>query len=311
VRCVRCVRRHATAGLAALATLAAGVAVGVLPALAPGDAAAPTTASFTARDFAWEVTGSTVHTVTLAAGGTVSFGYPSGASSHNADFSGGAAPTSCTQTAGPDSGAVPPLPAVPTTAGWSGTCRFDTPGTYAFHCHLHPLSMQGTIYVVDPSGPPPPPTTTTTQTATTTAPGQTYPQPGGSTPPSGGGSVGRLRVTVAHRQRGVVVHGVVTTPGGRSRVAVTAFASNRALARQPPRDVHQVRVGSRRIRSSVTGSASFAVTLNAAAQDALDRRGRLAVELRIVVTPPSGRRVTKTIDVSLRERTPPTPGYAY
>lgn len=294
-----------------LAALVAGiVAAVVLPAMAPGDPP-PTTASFTAQDFAWNATGGTTHSVTIAEGGTVDFGYPSGASSHNADFSGGPSPTSCMQTAGTVSGPVPPLPAVPTSSGWSGSCRFDVPGTYRFHCDLHPALMTGTVAVVDPNAPPPTTTTGTTTTSptttrprtpppTTTAPGGTISTPGdggsgaggsgsagGGAGSSGGGTAsGRLRVSVVHRQRGVVVHGTVTTPAARWRVVVTASASNRALARRRPRHVHDVRIASQRSRSDASARAPFALRLSASARAALHRRGRLALELRIVATPP-------------------------
>jgi plastocyanin len=306
-----------------IAALVAGVASAVvLPELAPGDAP-PTTASFTAQDFAWNATGGGQF-VTIAEGGTVDFSYPSGASAHNADFSGGPAPTSCTQTAGADSGSVPPLPAVPTARGWSGNCRFDTPGTYRFHCDLHPTLMTGTIQVVDPNAPPPtttttPPTTTrprprTPPPTTTTAPGGTTTPPdsggAGGTGPAGGGAGSSggegasesLRVSVARRQRGAVVRGTVTTPAARWRVVVTALASNRALARHRPRRVHVVRIALQRGRSDASGREPFALRLSASARAALQRRGRLAVKLRIVATPPDGGAATrKTIAVVVRD----------
>jgi plastocyanin len=292
-------RRHAPRRLAvALLALAGGVGAAVaLPALAPGDAP-PTSASFTAVDFSWDA-GAGGHTVTIAVGGTVTFGYPSGSYAHNADFS-TLAPTSCTQSAGADSGPVPPLPAFPTGAAWSGSCRFNAPGTYAFHCDQHPTLMQGTVEVVDPNAPSPP--TTTGVTTTVPPPGQTNPPPGATTgsPGSGGGTAGRLRASFAHRQRGTLLRGTVTTPTGRSRVVVTAFVSNRALAVHRPRQVRAVRVGSQRKRSDAGGSASFELALGRAARAALQRRGRLAVELRIVVTAPSGRRATATATVTLR-----------
>src|SRR6476659_3105879 len=149
--------------LAVAAAAGAALAVAV-HALAPG-AGAPSTADFTAVDFAWEANGTSSTSVTIAAGGTVTFSYPSGASRHNADFAGGPAPSSCTQTAGVQGGTPPPLPTLPTAAGWSGSCSFNAVGTYAFHCDLHPGLMHGTVVVVDPNAPPP-----TTSTGTTTTP---------------------------------------------------------------------------------------------------------------------------------------------
>lgn len=300
--------RHAgrRAAAAAIALVAGAIAAVSVPALAPGDAAPPATGSFTAQDIAWDATGTTSHVVTIAVGGTVTFGYPSGVSFHNADFSDGPAPTSCAQTAGADSGPVPPLPAVPTAPGWSGSCRFDAPGTYRFHCDLHLARMQGTVVVVDPNAPPPPPPGTSGTTVTPTTPGQTSPAPGGgSSPPGQGGTtVRRLRVSVAHRQQGAVVRGLVQTPLARSRVTVTALVSTRLLARRRPKHPRLVSVGARDGRSDASGRAVLALTLNAAARSALHRRGRLAVALRVVVVPPSGRRTTTTVAVALRERAP-------
>ena len=103
-------------------------------------------ASVRAYDFAFEDAanpGST--TVTIPAGGVVAFAYPAGGNAHNVVF-GGAQPASCTQTAGPNAGSVPPLPAVATAPGWARTCRFDAPGTYTFVCDAHDY-MTGAVAV--------------------------------------------------------------------------------------------------------------------------------------------------------------------
>jgi plastocyanin len=146
-------------------------------------AAAPSTASFTAVDNIWQVTNSTDTTATIAAGGTVAFGYPDGASFHNVDFD-SAQPTSCTQTSGNNSGSVPPLPAVPTVPGWAGACTFKTPGTYSFHCDMH-ASMTGTVVVEGTSTTTPGGTTTggTTPGGTTSTGSTTTPPPRAATPP--------------------------------------------------------------------------------------------------------------------------------
>jgi hypothetical protein len=99
----------------------------------------------TAVDFDWSMPGGADHTATIAAGGTVSFSYPSGAAIHNVDFL-GPSPTACTQLIGAAVGSTSPLPATPEAPGWSGICRFDTPGTYAFVCDDHNY-MKGTIEV--------------------------------------------------------------------------------------------------------------------------------------------------------------------
>jgi plastocyanin len=295
----RSCRRLATVLLA----LAAGVGAAVaLPALAPGDAP-PSSASFIARDFSWEVDGGSATSVTIAVGGTVAFAYPSGAYRHNADFS-NTPPSSCTQTAGVDSGPVPPLPAHPTTHGWSGTCSFDAPGTYSFHCDEHP-SMHGTIEVVDPNAPPP----TTPPTGTTQAP-----PPGQTTPPPGDGTVGHpgdgtvpLHATVARSQAGATVRGTVRLPSSGWRLVVRAFASGRALAAHPPAHARKVRVGTALIHRTRAEATSFAIALGRRARAALRRHHRLVVSLEIVATLTTAddeRAAATTLRVVVRERRP-------
>src|SRR4029078_10283724 len=114
-------------------------------------------------------------TVTIARGGSVSFGYPSGASSHNLVF-GAAQPPSC-----------PGIPDTASPPGWSGSCTFDSYGTYTFHCGLHTF-MTGSVEVPDPNAP------------TTGTGGQ--PPPGGGGPT--GGELSPPGVRVPGRQRGVV-----------------------------------------------------------------------------------------------------------
>ena len=126
---------------------AAAAAIGI-PAFAYGDPAARGSDSqapgtINAVDFAFENPANGESEVTINAGETVTFAYPTGGNVHNVDFF-VAAPTSCVQTAGNDLGPVPPLPAMPAPTGWVGNCRFDTPGTYQFVCEAHP-DMEGTV----------------------------------------------------------------------------------------------------------------------------------------------------------------------
>lgn len=278
--------------LAALAFISAGSAMALAaPAGRATDTDFPATASFTAYDSVWLATGSlTQKWVTLATGGTVTFGYPEGKDFHNADFfNSDLKPSSCTQTAGAHSGQVSPLPPTPEAVGWSGTCEFDTAGTYTFICDAHDF-MRGTIYVgVEPPTGPTGPSGLTWPTGT---PGSPTTGPGGSSSPT------RPRLSVARRQQGGVVRGTVTTPVAGSRIVVSAFVSSKLLAK-PAR---QVRVGSETKRSKSTGKASFAVKLNAAARRALHRRHRLVVSLRIVVTPPGGKAVPTKATVTVRDR---------
>jgi len=282
-------RRRVVAGLAALAA-GTGAAIAVSGPTALGSSA-PITASVTAVDFDWSMPGATDYTDTIAAGGTVTFSYPAGVAIHNVDFTGGG-PTACTQTAGAAVGPVSPLPAAPEAPGWSGTCRFDTPGTFQFVCDNHNY-MKGTI-VVEGRG-----TATTTTSASTTAGTSTAPAgsaPGAGTAAPGGSSSpsARTRVSVAHRQHGAVLRGTVTTPAGRSQITVTAYRAGHGA---------RVRSGSQTKRSTGTGTTAFAVRLDAAARRALLRAHRLIVDLRVVITPAAGRPVTtKTISVALRDR---------
>src|ERR1700741_4326152 len=126
----------------------------------------PATAAIEAYDYGFRDPASPGQSaVAVAVGGTVAFSYPSGCSAHNVVFP-AAAPTTCTQTAGPVGGPVPPLPENPTGSGWAGSCRFDTAGTFTFVCGLND-SMGGKVVVGSslpgpgpspgnpPGGPPP------------------------------------------------------------------------------------------------------------------------------------------------------------
>jgi plastocyanin len=272
--------------LLCLVALAAGAAAGVaVPQLASVGAAPPATASIQAVDYGWQDPATMENTTNVAAGGTVTFSYPTGGSFHGLVFD-DKQPTSCTQTAGPVSGSVPPLPHFPDGAGWAGTCRFDTAGTYAFHCGAHAF-MVGSVVVGDP-----PPTT---DTGTTGSTGTSPTTPGGTD--TTGETPKPPRVKFARRQRGAVVRGTVATPAGPSKIVIRAFVTSRALAQ----GAKLVRVGSKTKRSTGAGKTSFALRVNRVARRALGRSGRLSVRLRIVVTPQGGKPVSQTAKVTLRK----------
>jgi plastocyanin len=270
-RCARNLSLFFTA-LAAGAVAAFAVSAGAQG----GGAQPPTAASVTARDNYWEVNGAPGSTATIATGGTVAFSYPSGSTEHNARF-----------TSGPQPSCTPALPATPAPPGWSATCTFGTPGNYAFICDAHESTMQGTVEVVDPGTTPPPPP----------------PAPPGTPPPSGdpgGSEPGSPSVKVARRQRGTTLRGSVTTAVDDSRIVITALVSNRLLAGSRPRRIRKVSVGAFRKHVATARKTAFAIRLRRVARRALDRRERLAVGLRIVITPPSGPATTKTVRVTLR-----------
>jgi len=246
---------------------ALGAAAAVVPGAVAGSA--PTSASFTAYDYGWMANGSAARTrVTIARGSTVTFAYPSGRSEHNADFFGtGPKPSGCTQTAGPSSGGVPPLPRQPTSAGWSGTCTFNAPGTYTFHCDLHHF-MTATIVVQGTGGPP---------------------------------LAGRpsRAVSIRRHQRGTAVRGVVrlsnAATGGRLEVDLRTSA--KALGRHGRRPV---RVG-RLIRTRLKpGTVRFAARLDPAAKRAQRTAGSLALTVEAIVTPPGFGPTSVTRRVRLR-----------
>jgi plastocyanin len=276
-----------------------GVALAAIPGLAHSESSPPATASFVASDSAggyygeghhWYVSGGSSTQVTVAQGATVTFSYPGGKSQHNVDFGGGAAPGVCAQTAGSSSGAVPPLPHEPTKSGWSGSCTFNTPGIYDFHCDEHPTEMKGTIVVQAASQPP----ATTPTTGTSGAP-----------PPSGSGEVANGQansltgnaVQLAASQRGTSVHGSVQVAQNGSTLEVNASAASAQLA--AAHHHIQVRVG-RFVRSSLAaGRVSFALHLDATARRALRRQRRLPLIVRIVLTVPDGSHITRTLAVLL------------
>jgi plastocyanin len=278
--------------------LAGGVALAIVVAAFPsGDAIAAGPGQIVASDFQFSNPSSGDSTVTIGAGETVVFSYPSGSSNHNVDFT-GSSPTSCTQTAGSNVGPVPPLPAFPTAEGWAGTCRFDTPGTYSFHCDAHGF-MTGSVVVQGSS-------TGTDTTPIDTTPTQTTPRgttPTGTTPtdpgPTGSAPPKPPVIRVAKRQTWNAVHGTVTTPAGPSSIAVTLLASKRTLGASK-----LVTVGSTRKNSKGTGKTSFTAKLRSAGRLALNRRGRLALTVRVAVTPPDGAATRKMYAVTLRRREP-------
>src|SRR5205085_4383213 len=97
---------------------------------------------------------------------------------------------------------------------WTGTCTFDHPDRYTFHCGLHPDTMKGSVVVADPppgSTPTPLPGATPTATAT--------PAPTATTAPQSA-----LRVTVPARHRGRHVRGSVQVASAHSRLEVTVSA---------------------------------------------------------------------------------------
>jgi plastocyanin len=281
-----------------LAALTAAV-----PTFAYGDSAqAP--GSIQAYDFGFENPATGDNAVTVNAGETVTFSYPSGGSFHSVVFQGGD-PTSCT----------PPLPEFPDGAGWSATCRFNTPGTYSFACGAHG-AMTGTVVVQGSATPTPTgsPTASPTRTATATASPSpsptatptptpvptantaplTMPQPPTiATTPTGPAASG---LKIAAVQRGRAVRGSLTLVSVGARLKVDVLAKPAALGRKGKAPI---RVGGTE-RPAAAGSASFTINLNAAAKKVIKRRGKLVITVTITVTPASGAPFTATKAVTLK-----------
>ena len=103
---------------------------------------------------------------------------------------------------------------------------------------------------------------------------------------------------VGANQRGAAIRGSVKVTSAGSRLLARALARRKALF--GGRSTPQVEVG-RLSRTPVgAGRVIFNVRLTPAARRALRRNGRLAISLRLTVTPPSGATYTATRAVILR-----------
>jgi plastocyanin len=270
-------------------TVAAGLMLA--PALAYSRAAAD--GSFIAADapLAWRANGTSSTVVTIAPGGTVSFGYAGNNQVHYVEFDpANVDAPSCSgvrMTYQP-----PPVP-------WSGTCTFATKGVYKFRCPVHPNEMKGTVDVEVP--PVVTPTATPTGSATPTAtpaPGSTAtPGPGTGPPATGTQPQATLKVKLAATQRGTRLRGAVTVDDAKSRLEVTVTAR---LAKGRAR----VRIGRWVKTSAPSGAVKFSVALDAKARRVLRRRRNLAVTVAIALTSPDGRKLTQTAPARMKAGLP-------
>ena len=171
-----------------------------------------------------------------------------------------------------------PVGTSPAASGtkWSGACTFSQAGSYTFYCTVHGPEMTGTI-TVNAESPTP---TTTTAPATTSAPGTTTPGPSSSLLIGG--------PSLRSSQRGPTVRGSleVSQAGAGGRLEVDLFADRASLA--TTRHSTRVRVG-RLVHNSVSaGKVPFAVGLTPRARKALKRHHRLALTVKITLTPLHG-----------------------
>lgn len=226
--------------------------------------------------------------VTVAPGGAVTLQNTTEVA-HGVEWVGGPATPVCASGV--------PVGSAPTAAGkkWSGACTFSLTGTYTFYCTVHGAEMTGTI-TVNAEGT----TTTSQQTGSApTASGESGPataSPLGGSPLSGRASTA---VKLARSQHGRSVHGSVNVSsagvGGRLEVDLLASAASLGNARHGS----QTRIG-RFLRSSLkAGAEPFTAPLTATGRAALSRRRRLAVTVKIVLTPAHGSAVRVSRSVVL------------
>jgi plastocyanin len=252
-----------------------GVAVATLPAIAASETP-PTieavntktgTGIYSEEHHAWSPT-----QVAVMAGGVVTFQNTGATVPHGVVWDSGNPETpSCTG-----------VPVNEGNVSWKGTCTFAHAGTYSFHCYVHPTEMTGKVEV-NANG-------TTTTTTTTPTPTTTTTES-----PTGSPLVGRP--SLRSSQRGGSVKGSlnISQAGAGDRLEVNVFAKSASLGKA--KHSTRVRVG-RFVRSSVSaGNVSFVVKLNAKTRNALKRHHRLALTVKITLTPIYGEpfSVTRTI----------------
>ena len=271
-----------------------GAAVAIVPALAAGPSEAKLEVNENCVQNAWPcwaVPGSgskpaPASMVTIATGGEVMF----------TDNTATKANIAWTGTAPTCSSGVPVSP-TPPRAPWEGRCKFEQPGTYRFESSTlfnegpslnyteYEIVVEGAATGTTPStGTTPTSTTTTPSTTTTTSP-TTPSEPSHGSPPKA--------LELAGSQRGSTVHGSIRVPQADSggQLEVSLFATRASLAKAG----HSVRVG-RLVRSSLKAGSvsSFSVPLGAKGKAALHHRRRLALTVKIVLTPQYGAAVTVT-----------------
>jgi hypothetical protein len=234
-------------------------------------------------------------------------------------------------------GSAPMCSGVPASAAtaWEGTCKFEQEGTYMFESStmFKGLGLDYTKYEIvvgntstgttsstgtTTTTTTPTTTTPTTTTPTTTTPTTTTPVATTSTQPAGGGAytattpgstemppppVGShplATVAIANAQHGNAVRGTVQIPaadsGARLEVEVLARGASLASVKRSS----STRVG-RLVRASApAGKVSFTVALDAAAKSALRHHHKLALIVKIVLTPKQGAALTITRSLALR-----------
>jgi plastocyanin len=271
---VRLGRRVAVGVVAAL-----GAATAVLPALAGSE----TIPAVEAVNVGGGIYGEEHHwspgQVTIGVGGSVKLSN-STAVPHGVEWRSAAKP-SCEEGAGK----VPVGNTVTASGtGWSGSCTFSQPGSYTFYCTVHGAAMSATITVAPAGG------TTSTTTGSEPPPGSTT----GTTPEPPLLAPAFAALKLPGHQRGGSLHGsiAISSVAVGGRLEVDLLARQSSLGKGGSGFGTRVRVG-RLIRASLSaGPMSFGVPLDQRARRALRRHRRLALIVRIVITPTDGQAVT-------------------
>jgi plastocyanin len=255
-----------------------GIATAALPAIASSETSPTVEAVNTGLySHAWSPP-----QVSVLAGGVVAFSNKT-AIRHGVEWVGGPTKPTCDPSV--------PVGTTEASAGaeWSGNCTFSQAGTYTFYCTVHGPEMTGTVTVGSDGAT----TVTSTTTPTTTTPG-TAPPPKAEAPP-GPPLLGAPSLRAI--QHGSSVRGSleISQAGAGSRLEIDLLAGAATLSKAG--HAKRVRVG-RLVHSSVkAGPQSFAVKLDAKARRALSRHHRLALTVRIVLTPFNGETTTVTRSV--------------
>jgi hypothetical protein len=273
-----------------------GAAVAVLPALAasPSEAKLEVNENCVEPDWpCWATPGSSqpAFKTTVASGGVVTF----------VDH-GEKANIAWTGTAPTCEPSVPVAPASPET-GWEGKCTFTTPGTYNFTSSTlfnEPGVGDYTKYevVVEASATTPPTGTTgeggskSGSTPGTTTPG---PAPTGENP-TGSPLSGAPRISSSQRGSSVKGSLEVSKAGAGDRLEVDLIATTASLAKGG----HATQVVGRFVSASISaGQRSFSVKLDNQARRALKRNHRLALKVKITLTPAGGQATSVTRSVAM------------
>jgi plastocyanin len=173
--------------------------------------------------------------------------------------------------------------------GWSGSCSFSQPGSYTFYCTVHGAAMSATITVAPAGG------TTSATTGSEPPPGSTA----GTAPEPSLPAPAFTALKLPGHQRGSSVHGslAISSAAVGGRLEVDLLARRSSLGKGGSAFAERVQVGRLTRTSLLAGPMSFGVSLDQRARRALHHRRRLALTVRIVITPTHGQAVTLTRSV--------------